>query len=220
MLAWVAVLFAAGAVVVVLRWTLTRVDGLGRTRPFPLISVLACAVVAIGCAVPVLVHARLEHRLADAASAVAGRRVEVRCQTLGQAWVDAHPELGYVEFGSDGRPQRRTVVAVRACDDLSGWLGSGRRVPTRDQVVAVHVLAHEAMHMAGEVDEARAECRAVQRDARLAAALGATPAVARELARRYWREIYPELPDGYRSADCGPGRAWDEHLPDPPWPAS
>jgi len=216
-LAWVAVLLATAGVGVSVRWWLTRVDALGRGRPFPAIGVTVCSVGAIGCVLPVLLQARLEHRLAAAASVVAGRRVEVHCQTLGQAWVDARPELGYVELGRDGRPQARTVMAVQACDDLSDWLGSGQREPTRDQIVAVHVLTHEAMHMAGETDEARAECRAVQRDAHLARLLGDSPERARALARRYWREVYPHLPDAYRSVGCRPGAVLDEHLPEAPW---
>jgi len=216
-LAWLSVALGATALAVSLRWVLTRVDALGRVRPFPTISVGMTAVAAIGCLIPVLLHARLEHRLAATASVLAGHPVDVHCQTLDQSWVSAHGELGYVEVGPDGRPQRRTVIALQACDDLSGWLGSDRRTPTRDQVIAVHVLTHEAMHMAGELDEARAECLAVQRDALTARLLGDTPAQALALARQYWRTVYPQLPDDYRSSDCGPGLPLDAHLPDAPW---
>ena len=216
-LAWVSVALAAVAVAVSVRWMLTRVDVLGRVRSFPTISVGMSAVAALGCAVPVLLHVRLEHRLAAAASVVAGRPVDVHCQTLSQAWVSAHGELGYVEVGADGRPERRTVIALSACDALSGWLTSDRRTPSRDQVIAVHVLTHEAMHMAGERNEARAECLAVQRDAQLARALGDTPEQALALARQYWRTVFPQLPDDYRSGACAPGGAFDQHLPDPGW---
>ena len=36
----------------------------------------------------------------------------------------------------------------------------------------------------------------------------------------YWRNIYPLMPDSYRSAECRPGGAMDERLPDAPWLAS
>lgn len=216
-LAWLGIALAAVAATLSVRWALIRVDALGRARPFPAISVGLAVTVALACAFPVLLRARLEHRLASAASLVAGHRVEVHCQTLGQAWVSAHSELGYVEFGPGGRPEHRTVIALQACDALSDYLRSDRREPTGDQVIAVHVITHEAMHMAGEVDEARAECLAVQRDTQLARALGDTPEQARALARRYWRTVYPRMPDAYRSGECGPGRALDQHLPDPPW---
>jgi hypothetical protein len=214
---WLSLALTAVAVTVGLRWTVTRVDALGRSRPFPLISVVACTVAAMACAVPALLHARLESRLSAAASEVAGEPVQVHCQTLGQSWVDAHTELGYVEVGADGRPAPRTVIAVRACDDLSGWLHSDRGHPSLAELVAVHVLTHESMHMAGELTEARAECAAVQRDARMARALGAGPEQALALARWYWQLVYPDLPDDYRSSDCRPGGALDEHLPGAPW---
>jgi hypothetical protein len=216
-LAWLGVALAVVAAALSVRWAVVRIDALGRVQPFPVVSVGLSATAALACAVPVLLHARLEHRLATAASVVAGRPVGVHCETLGQSWLSAHAELGYVELGPDGRPERRTVIALQACDDLSAWLHSDRRTPGRDQVIAVHVITHEAMHMAGEVDEAKAECLALQRDAQLARALGDTPEQARALARTYWREIYPQMPDGYRSSDCGPGGALDEHLPDAPW---
>ena len=97
---------------------------------------------------------------------------------------------------------------------------SGARRPTRDQVVAVHVLTHGARHMSGLLDEAVAECAAVQRDAQTARLLGARPADAAALAAAYWANIYPLMPDRYRSGECRPGGAMDEHLADAPWLAS
>lgn len=216
-LTWLSVALATTTVVVSVRWAFTRVDAIGRVRSFPAASVGISAIAAIACAMPVLLQARLEHRLAAVAAVVAGRPVQVHCQTLSQAWVSAHGELGYVEFDADGRPQNRAVIALDACDDLTDWLQSDRQSPTRDQVIAVHVLTHEATHLAGEIDEARTECFAVQRDAQLARGLGATPQQARSLARRYWRTVYPYMPDNYRSSECVPGGLLDVHLPEAPW---
>ncbi len=81
----------------------------------------------------------------------------------------------------------------------------------------MHVLTHEAMHMAGETAEAVAECRAVQRDARTAELLGATSQQARRLAAAYAGSVLPEMPDDYRSPDCIPGGALDERLTTSPW---
>jgi hypothetical protein len=97
---------------------------------------------------------------------------------------------------------------------------SDKRRPSRDQVVAVHVLTHEAMHLSGRLDEAAAECAAVQRDAHTARLLGAPAGDAAGLAAAYWRDIYPLMPDGYRSPDCRAGGSLDERLPDAPWLAS
>lgn len=217
MLTLASVVAAAAAVGAIVRWLRRRVDRLGRSRPFPAISVLLAALLSLGCAVPVLLHARLERRLAGVASQLTGARVAVHCQTLGQAWTDAHTELGYVPSGPDRRPAHVTVIARDTCSALGDWLRSGRDNPSRDQIVGVHVLTHEAMHMAGNTSEATTECLAVQRDAWTAQALGASHDEAVRLARSYWQQVYPLMPDDYRSAACGPGGALDQHLPDPPW---
>ena len=81
----------------------------------------------------------------------------------------------------------------------------------------MHVLTHEAMHLSGRLNEAAAECAAVQRDAHTARLLGAPDAAAGELAAAYWRNIYPLMPDGYRSPECRSGGALDERLADASW---
>ena len=54
----------------------------------------------MACAVPLIRHAQLEAELADVASALAGTEVTVRCETVGEAWVQAHPERGYVRLST------------------------------------------------------------------------------------------------------------------------
>jgi len=162
-------------------------------------------------------HARLEHDLARAAGALVGAPVDVHCQSVGEALVDTDGHLGFVPYGPDGRPERRTAIKREQCDDLAAFRGSDHANPSEAEVEAVHVLSHEARHMAGVTDEAQAECQAMQRDAAAARALGADAAAARRLARYYWLVLYPNMPDGYRGAACAPGAAWDEHLPDAPW---
>jgi hypothetical protein len=173
-----------------------------------------------GVAVPGVLRASQERRLGGAASVLAGARVAVRCQSFGGAFVDAGPELGYVRWRADGSPEPWTLIKRDQCRHLAAYARSDQRRPTRDQVVAVHVLTHEAMHLSGRLAEAAAECAAVQRDAQTARLLGAGPADAAELAAAYWRNIYPLMPDSYRSGECRPGGAMDERLPDAPWLAS
>jgi len=216
----VAVIAVLGAVAVAVRWALTRVDALGRTQSFPTVTTSLLTVVALVAGVPVFRHARVEARLATVASTLTGHRVAVRCETLSQAWLDSHAELGYVRFDADGRPEPLATLTAQACGDLSAWLASPRADAPLDRIVAVHVLTHEAMHLAGRLDEARAECEAVQRDARTARLLGATAEQAHELSVRYWQQVYPRLSDDYRSAACAPGGALDEHLSDAPWPVT
>lgn len=217
MLTWLAVALLAGAAVTATGWGLRRTDGLGRPRRFPWVTVALLLAMAAGAAVPGILRASQERRLGGAASVLAGARVAVRCQSFGGSFVDAGPELGYVRWRADGSPEPWTLIKRDQCRHLAAYARSDKRRPTRDQVVAVHVLTHEAMHLSGRLDEAAAECAAVQRDAHTARLLGARPGDAAELAATYWRNIYPLMPDGYRSGDCRPGGPLDEGLADAPW---
>lgn len=217
MLLWVALAFLAGAVVVAGRWALHPRDGLRRPRPFPVFSVALLALVGGGLLVPVVRHDHLERRLSAVASELVGKHVVVHCQTAGQEFLDAGAELGYVRYRADGVPEHATLIKRDPCLDLRAYLSSTRDDPSRDEVVAVHVLSHEARHMAGVTAEAVAECQAMQRDAQTARLLGARPDQAALLAVAYWRLVYPQMPDDYRSPDCRAGGPLDERLPDAPW---
>jgi hypothetical protein len=223
---------AVGAVVLALwllvRWASRRYDSLGRRRPFPRIGVGLALLLAVAAAVPAVQHARLERQLGVAAGKLVGTHVSVHCQTFGETMTDVGQELGYVRFDAEGVPERKTLIKRQPCGDLADWLrvaGEPRRpgelhppaASDEDQVVAVHVLTHEAMHMSGVTDEAVAECEAMQRDERTARFLGATEEGARSLARYYWTVVYPRMPDAYRSAECRPGGALDEHKAGAPW---
>jgi hypothetical protein len=216
-LTWVAIGAAAGALFLAGGWLLRRTDAIGRHRGFPVWSVALLGLVAVTATVPVVRAARLEHRLSAVASALVGSPVTVDCQSRGQEMTDLGHELGWVPYDDAGRPQPRTLIKRPPCSALRGYLGSGKGSPSREQVVAVHVLGHEARHMAGQTVEAEAECAALQRDALAARLLGATPEQARTLARTYWLEVYPQMPDAYWSAECAPGMRLDEHLADAPW---
>ena len=217
MLTWLAGGSLVAAVVAATRWRLRRVDALGRRRPFPVFSVALLVVLGVGLLAPVVRHRQLEARLGSAATALVGVPVRVQCQTAGQEFVDAGAELGYVRYGRDGVPERATLIKRAQCRDISHYLGSSRERPSTAEVVAVHVLTHEAMHMSGITDEARAECSAVQNDAWTARLLGASPEAAAVLARHYWRVVYPRMPEQYVSADCRPGGDLDLRSADAPW---
>jgi hypothetical protein len=216
-LLWAGLATLTGAAIVAGRWLLHTRDGLGRPRAFPVVSVLVLTAVGVGLLVPVVRHGRLESRLSDVTSDLVGREVRVHCQTAGQEFLDAGSELGYVRYGADGVPEPVTLIKRAQCADLRDYLGSGKEAPSRDQVIAVHVLSHEARHLAGEKSESAAECQALQRDALTAELLGADPAEAVLLAQRYWRELYPAMPGDYRSGDCVPGGRLDERIPGAPW---
>lgn len=215
-----SVLLTVAALALGGRWWLRRYDALGRSRPFPFILVGLLAVLAIGAAIPPYLRHREEDRLAAAASQLVGAPVKVHCQTFGQTFYQLGAELGYVRWGAGGVPEHQTFIKRGPCADLRGYLHSDKQQPSEAQIIAVHVLTHEAMHMKGITSEAAAECAAMQRDATTAELLGASEPAALMLARAYWLVDYPRMPTDYRSADCRPGGALDERLPDPPWVAT
>ena len=214
------VLAVAATLAVAGRWFLARTDALGRPRGFPVISVASLLVVAVGAAFPVVREHRLEARLSAVGSTVAGRAVVVDCQTRGQEMVDAGSELGWVRYDEAGRPEQRTLIKRAPCARLRHYLSAHGRDPSLDEVVSVHVLGHEVQHMVGRTVESEAECASVQRDAAVARLLGASPADAIALGRRYWREVFPRLREDYVSGECRPGGRLDERLPDAPWTGS
>ena len=220
MLTWVAVLAALSALGLAARWYAGgRRDALGRSVGFPTISVALLLVLACVAAYPAVNRKREERRLAAAASVIAGAKVDVVCQTLGGAFVDAGAEAGYVRWRPDGVPEHVAHIKWEQCRDLRRYLRSDKRRPSMAQLVAVHVLTHEAVHTGGERSESRTECKAVQRDAQVARLLGAPDDGAKRLAWLYWKTIYPQMPDDYRDAGCAPGGALDEALPSSPWVA-
>lgn len=206
-----------GAAVTTVRWYTRRRDSLGRPRPFPVWSVSLLGVLCVATLVPGVLRHREEARLSRAASVMVGHHVSVHCQTTSSALVDAGNELGFVPYDQNGIPLPRTEIKRDACGALRHYLGGSRENPSRDEVVAVHVLTHESMHMSGTTDEAVAECKAVQRDRQMAQLLGATPRQAYKLAVSYWIAVYPDMPADYRSDECHLGGALDDHLDTPPW---
>ena len=198
-------------------WAVRRVDGLGRPRAFPVWSVTVLLLVALGAAIPGARRRAQERRLGSVASRLVGHHVSVHCQSNAGALVDAGAELGFVKYDADGVPEARTTLKREPCSDLRHYVAGNKRRPTLGEIVAVHVLTHESMHMRGETNEATAECEAMQRDAQTARMLGASQRQAWGLARYYWQVVYPDMPDDYRTSDCAPGGRLDEGLPAAPW---
>lgn len=164
-------------------------------------------------------HHRLESRLSAAATMLVGGPALVRCQTAGQQFVAAGSYLGYVRYGRGRVPERETLIKRARCRSLASYPGSDRERPDRDEVVAVHILSHEARHTAGTTNEAQAECEAVQRDAWAARLLGATAEQSQAQAHAYWRDVYPLMNETYRSPGGRRERSSTSTSSPRPWPA-
>lgn len=121
-----------------------------------------------------------------------------RCQRFSGDLLDLSSFQGFVSYDQRDVAQLRRDV----CNDLAGWLLSGSGAPTSVQATAMHVVVHEAMHVAGDFNEASAECHAMQHDAQAAVLFGATPVQAAGLVTLYAEVTYPRMPDEYRSSDC------------------
>jgi hypothetical protein len=172
-----------------------------------------------------------ERRLATIAGEIAGREVHVECQGALAALFDVTAEAGSVQFDAHGRPTDTARLKRGTCSDLHRFardpdreelacLWQGALCP--DHVVrsawAVQALAHEAWHLAGELDEARTQCFGMQSTAHVAKRLGAAPARAQALAAYLYEHVYPRLPANYRTGHCRNGGPLDLRPETAAWP--
>lgn len=204
-------LLAAGMTLI--GWLLFR-HLTGRRAPY-LIAML-CLLVACGVVVEVQ-HRRMEARYTAAVKDLLGRKdTFVVCERLSGALVNVWNRAGYVKWTPDGSKPSRADLTWGTCRDLRSW--DPDTDPTSEQVVALHVLTHEAMHLDGHYGEAEAECEAMQHDAAMAHLLGASPATGQHLAETYYRDMYPRMREGYTSGDCRKGGDLDATPGDGIWP--
>jgi hypothetical protein len=172
-----------------------------------------------------------ERRLAAIASEIAQREVHVHCQGSVAAMFDISAEAGSVEFDAQGRPADTTKLKRSTCSALMRFERERkkaefacllRRTSCPNSVIrsawSVQALAHEAWHLAGELDEARTECFGLQSTAYVAERLGADPTQAQALAAYLYERIYPRLPADYRSGHCRDGGALDLRPETAVWP--
>jgi hypothetical protein len=173
-----------------------------------------------------------ERRLSVIASQIAGRDVRVQCpgpigRLLGWDIVE-----GSVRFDAVGTPQNETKIRKQSCAELDA-LAEGRRGDElactaragiacgrhgRATVLAVDVLAHEAWHLRGVIDEGETECRSLQTMAWTAQQLGATAEQGRALARAQYDGAYHDMPEPYRHGGCVDGGPLDLRPDDPRFP--
>lgn len=133
-------------------------------------------------------------------------------------------------FSPDGRPADEAKLSSGTCSRLRALLSG--EVPgleclasraacpreVEDAAVAVNVLSHEAWHLAGEREEAIAQCYAIQTNEDTAIRLGAGPQEAKAIADFVVRHIQPALPSEYRTTACHDGGPLDLHPGRTAWP--
>ena len=161
---------------------------------------------------------QLENELSEAVQVISGRPdATVNCQGFLRGF-RLDNNLGEVQRSRDGTMSTQADLRDSVCDNISSYLDSDKSNPSLDQVIAVHVLTHEAMHVAGDANERTTECNAMQADKEMAMQLGATAEQAQALATRYAAEVYPRMPNGYKAPECREDGAWDHTPDDGVWP--
>jgi len=153
-------------------------------------------------AVPAETRAAAEARFTREAARIAGRPVSVRCDD-GYAYTGVGSDALGVAF-----PRRALAFLEPAvCKTLTAVVFDGDRRERAETAEAVLVLAHEAVHLAGERDEGVTECRALQEGVSLGVRLGLredrarrmmASLYARNLAERAITRLSYRLPEGCR----------------------
>jgi hypothetical protein len=170
-----------------------------------------------------------ENRLALVASEIALRDVDVSCPGFWTRMVEITPNAGWVDFDEHGRPSSRTSLSASTCRSLERvWrgkrrsfgclLGGGCDEDTVRAAFGIVTLAHESWHLRGVLNEAQAQCYAVQTTEQAARALGVPPAHAHVLALRVAADDGAAPRGDYHSGECRPGGAFDLHPKTPDWP--
>jgi hypothetical protein len=124
--------------------------------------------------------------------------------------------LGYVYMGN-----RVVNLAPNVCRDLDRIAYEAERPTGYIAAAAVDTLAHEAIHVAGIRNEARAECYAMQLTRLTSEELGTDGIYGAALIRTLWDgyEEYGAANPEYYSAECRNGGSLDLNPDDPYfWP--
>jgi hypothetical protein len=162
---------------------------------------------------------RIEHLLSAKATQLAeSHRANVHCNTVFDTFLDT----AYFASGHADPKTGQIVLQYPWCERLMNYIDHPERANS-DEIQSLNMLTHESMHVRGEINEARTECEAVQRDYRAARLLGVPDAVARKNALDYYNDIYMlkgkigGMQAPYFSPECAPNKALDEHLVDSTW---
>ncbi|MBS0380379.1 MAG: hypothetical protein JSS29_18005 [Proteobacteria bacterium] len=193
----------------------------GYDDPQPITKPYLAMVIALALAFawPPVHRWYFEHYLSRIATDLAeGRNAKVHCNTVWDTMLDTqmlaagHAVISTGEIG----------LQHPWCSTLQSYLHHPQRA-SEEELWSLGMLTHESMHVRGEANEARTECQAVQRNYRTAKLLGVADAVAKKNALDYYNNLYQQravsgiMQAAYYSAQCAPGKEWDEHLADSSW---
>ena len=127
--------------------------------------------------------------------------VSVSCQRAGGAMLFAGAQAGQVrwEEGDERGTGSEVWLTYEVCSQIRKWLHTGKDGVSVDDATALHVFSHEVAHVSGYRDESETECVALAQDVKLFTFLGADMLVAEQLKRIYQDNVYPFLPQEYKT---------------------
>lgn len=194
----------------------------GFDRPHAKISfsyILVLAVLATGFAYPPVNTWRFERFLTKQARILSeSNKATVHCNSVADTFFDQN-----VFAAGHAQPETGEIVFAHSwCDSLQAYLKKPQN-STREGRISVQIFAHEAMHIRGEMDEAKTECQAIQRYVRAATLLGVPRHIAKKNGMAYFQTEYQarahagQMSAQYYSSECAPNKAMDEKLTDSTW---
>lgn len=193
--------------------------GFDRTRPVYGPYLALTLLMALLFAWPPIHTWHLERFLSAKATELAdNHRATVHCNTVFDTMLD--PEM--LAAGHANPRTGKIGIQHPWCDRLSSYLSHPNRA-SEEELSSLDMFTHESMHVRGELNEAKTECEAVQRNYRAARLLGVPGDIALKNALDYYNILYKRraiiggLAGSYYSEQCAPGKALDEHLEDSTW---
>jgi hypothetical protein len=147
-----------------------------------------------------------------------GHRAKVHCNTIFDTMMDTE----MLAAGHANPLTGEIGLQHPWCGVLAAYLRHPERA-SDNEIVSLDIFTHESMHVRGEMNEARTECEAVQRNYRAAKLLGVPDGTAKSNALQYYNVSYRQrgqiggMQSAYYSDQCAPGGEMDEHLPDSTW---
>ena len=140
--------------------------------------------------------------------ALSQRDAGARCPRYITAVLD---NVASVSIDGNGRIADRTDLTGPICSGLHHYYaGNGNAelacltngqpctVEARRSIVSLSVVAHESMHLRGQLDEGRAECESMGESQTLSSALGISLEQARLISWLHYAAMNPTLPDRYQ----------------------
>ena len=194
----------------------------GFDRPHSKVSipyVIALTALAVGFAYPPVSTWQLERFLTNKARILSeNNKAVVHCNSVADTFFDPN-----VFAAGHAQPETGEIVFAHTwCDSLMAHLRNPEKT-TREGIIGVHIFTHEAMHIRGELDEARTECQAIQRYVRAAKLLGIPENIAKQHGMTYYQGEYQarassgQMSAQYYSSECAPNKLLDEKLADSTW---